>query len=155
MTKKALAEIRVEIESIEFLLAQYESVLQGFFDAAHGQVDDLAVASILHSFYGGLENIFKRIAKRIDGQMPSGEQWHINLLVQMTSATEKRPRLLSAETSALLKEYLQFRHFFRHNYLFVLKHERLEKLVRPLLEVWAKTKCDLEEFVNSLEPVQE
>lgn len=35
----------------------------------------------------------------------------------------------------ILKEYLHFRHFFRHNYMFVLERERLDNLVRPLPEV--------------------
>lgn len=155
LTEKVLIHIRVEIESIEFLLAEYESVLQEFSSQLPSKSSDLAVAAILHSFYGGLENAFQRIAKKVDEQMPSGEHWHIALLEQMTAATEKRPRLLSDETSALLREYLQFRHFFRHNYMFVLEHERLDKLVRPLLNVWARTKSDLEEFVKALEPVQQ
>ncbi|MGH9802674.1 MAG: hypothetical protein ACRD82_20095 [Blastocatellia bacterium] len=155
MIKKEMAHIRVEIESIEFLLAKYDGVLQDFLSPTPGVASELGVAAILHSFYGGLENIFQRIAKKIDNQIPSGEHWHTDLLKQMIVATEKRPRLLSDDTSAILKEYLQFRHFFRHNYMFVLEHERLDNLVRPLPEVWGKTKSDLEEFVKALESVQE
>ncbi len=155
MTEKVLTHIRVEIESIEFLLAEYDIVLQEFLSPTPSKASELAVAAILHSFYGGLENIFQRIAKKIDNQMPSGEQWHTDLLSQMVTATEKRPRLLSEATSALLKEYLHFRHFFRHNYMFVLEHERLDDLVRPLPEVWAKTKSDIREFVQALGSVQE
>lgn len=154
MTKKVAAEIKIEIESIEFLLAEYGSVIHNFLGSAHDKTDDLAVAAVLHSFYGGLENIFQRIAKRIDFQLPPSEQWHTGLLDQMTSATDKRPRLLSTETATLLKDYLQFRHFFRHNYLFVLEHERLEKLVRPLLEIWKQTRGEIEEFVRAIEPAQ-
>lgn len=155
MIKKELAHIRVEIESIEFLLAEYDVVLREFLSLPRNKVNDLAIAALLHSFYGGLENIFQRIAKKIDNQMPSGEHWHTELLMQMLGVTEKRPRLLSDETSILLKEYLQFRHFFRHNYKFVLEHERLSKLVQPLSEVWRKTRGDLETFINALESIQE
>jgi len=35
-------------------------------------VEILAVAAILHSFYSGIENIFKRIAKEIDQGLPEG-----------------------------------------------------------------------------------
>lgn len=155
MTEKVLIHIRVEVESIEFLLAEYESVLQEFLSPVPSKAGDLAVAAILHSFYGGLENIFQRIAKKIDNQMPSGEQWHTDLLRQMVVATEKRPRLLSEATSALLKEYLLFRHFFRHNYMFVLEHEKLDDLVRPLPDVWEKTKSDIEEFLQAIESAKE
>jgi len=42
----------------------------------------------LHSFYNGLENIFKLIAKKIDEQNPTSERWHIELLDQMAKTTK-------------------------------------------------------------------
>lgn len=155
LPEKVLAQIRVEIESIEFLLAEYNSVLKEFLSPTPSKASELAVAAILHSFYGGLENIFQRIAKRIDNQMPSGQQWHTDLLKQMIAETEKRPPLLSQTTSDLLKEYLFFRHFFRHNYMFVLEREKLDGLVRPLPEVWEKNRSDIEEFLQAIESVKE
>ena len=44
-----------------------------------------SVAINLHSFYPGLENIFKNIASKVDGEIPAGERWHTDLLSQMTS----------------------------------------------------------------------
>jgi len=35
---------------------------------------------MLHSFYTGVENIFKRVAVEIDGAPPTGESWHRGLL---------------------------------------------------------------------------
>jgi hypothetical protein len=39
-----------------------------------------ALAAVLHSFYTGVENIFKRLAVEVDGQPPQGEAWHRDLL---------------------------------------------------------------------------
>jgi hypothetical protein len=35
-----------------------------------------ALASVLHSFYNGLENIFLSIARHVDQQVPTGDRWH-------------------------------------------------------------------------------
>ncbi|WP_459930611.1 ribonuclease toxin HepT-like protein [Desulfosporosinus burensis] len=48
------------------------------------------LGSILHSFYNGIENIFKIIGKNIDGKFPSGNHWHSELIKQMAHATNDR-----------------------------------------------------------------
>lgn len=42
-----------------------------------------AGGSILHDFYTGIEKIFENIAKEIDHRLPTGEEWHSELLHQM------------------------------------------------------------------------
>ena len=54
---------------------------------------------MLHSFYTGVENIFKRIALEIDGELPSGDYWHRQLLERMTEPGMSRPAVISAELS--------------------------------------------------------
>ena len=68
----------------------------------------------------------------------------------MIAASEKRSAVLSAETFNLLKEYLGFRHFFRHSYSFFMEWDELEKLVKPVEGVWMKTKTELQLFMDSL-----
>jgi hypothetical protein len=43
-----------------------------------------AGGSILHDFYTGIEKIFESIAKEVDHRLPMGEEWHSELLHQMT-----------------------------------------------------------------------
>lgn len=43
------------------------------------------VALNLHSFYTSVERIFVDIARTIEGSVPSGSEWHADLLVQMYS----------------------------------------------------------------------
>jgi hypothetical protein len=55
------------------------------------------VALNLHSFYSGAERIFEDIARTIDGNIPSGPDWHIGILVQMAAeVSELRPPVISA-----------------------------------------------------------
>lgn len=113
-------------------------------------VELTALASVLHSFYNGLENIFLSIAKGIDKNVPTGAQWHRELLTQMTLATEKRASVITSETAQQLSNYLSFRHFYRHSYSFFLEWNELEKLVTPLSEVWQQVKQELQAFLDSL-----
>lgn len=44
-----------------------------------------AAALNVHGFYAGMERIFTLVAERIDGSLPSGPNWHQDLLRQMTA----------------------------------------------------------------------
>lgn len=155
MAKKVLAQIRFEIGLIDDLLAFYDDLLQHAQQSAPGRVEVAAFASVLHSFYNGLENIFMRVAKRIDQNVPAGEQWHRELLRQMTCSSERRSQVVSAETAELLREYMLFRHFFRHAYSSRLDWSRMEPIAQPVREVWARTKKELEEFLRVSESAED
>ncbi|MGE0086307.1 MAG: hypothetical protein AB7S75_18010 [Desulfococcaceae bacterium] len=81
-------------------------------------VELTALASVLHSFYNGLENIFLHIAKGIDKDVPADSAWHRKLLIRMAEETPNRKAVLSADLSEALTEYMGFRHFHRHSYSF-------------------------------------
>lgn len=90
-----------------------------------------ARGSILHDFYGGVERIFVRIAGDLNGGVPRAEQWHRELVGNMTlEIPEVRPAVLDPALAEALGEYLGFRRVFRNVYGFVLEAERL----RPLEE---------------------
>jgi len=91
------------------------------------------------------------IAKRIDSQIPDTDQWHRNLLTNMTQATNRRDPVLTLDLAYHLTDYLGFRHFYRHSYSFVLEWDELEKLVVPLEDTWRDTKAELNDFLQSLQ----
>ncbi len=109
-----------------------------------------AMASVLHSFYNGLENAFLSIAKELDDSVPRGPRWHRDLLAQMAQATPKRKPVISTTTRQRLTDYLGFRHFYRHAYAFFVDWNELEKLVIPLQAVWAQTKSEFQSFLDTL-----
>ena len=89
-----------------------------------------AGGSILHDFYTGIEKIFESIAKEIDNRIPMGEEWHSELLRQMTlDIPGLRPPVITANTEKKLREYLGFRHLFRKRYGFELDWQKLKKLL--------------------------
>src|SRR5881394_2614772 len=76
----------------------------------------MGVAGVLQSFYNGVENILKRIAKVVDGGVPRSAEWHRDLLTSMSQPTKDRPALVDAPLLDVLRDYLGFRHIARTHY---------------------------------------
>ena len=72
--------IQDEIKNIDDLLVEYELLFDLVQQREPDSVETLALAALSHSFYNGLENIFKLIAKRVDLYIPDSASWHIELL---------------------------------------------------------------------------
>jgi len=148
--KKVISEIEFEISQIEQLLATYADLLKRVQDRSPDTVEIAAIASVLHSFYNGIEKTFLSIAKAMDAGVPLGERSHRELLIQMTKKMARRRAVISEKTSKTLVDYLAFRHFYRHSYSFVLDWEELKKLALPLNPNWSQIKSDLLGFVENL-----
>jgi hypothetical protein len=144
------AQIAFDIEQIDQLFSAYAQLLKHAEQQTPDLVELTAIASVVHSFYNGLENIFLSIAKRLDQQVPAGTQSHRDLLIRMTRETPNRGSVISVALSEQLSAYLAFRHFYRHSYSFFLQWSELEKLVTPILATWAHTKAELYTFLDSL-----
>jgi hypothetical protein len=92
--------------------------------------DDPAVlalgAVVLHGWYTGLETLLERVARQLDGDVPTGARWHRELLTQLSVEVPRvRPAVLDPALVAPLAELLGFRHFFRHAYGVVLDAARI------------------------------
>ncbi len=106
-----------------------------------------AGGSILHDFYTGIEKIFEDIAKEIDRRMPAGEEWHSELLHQMTlDITGLRPPVISNATDKKLREYLGFRHLFRKRYGFELDWEKMKRLLIRISQILSDLEKEFETF---------
>ena len=69
----------------------------------------------------------------LDNSLPSGKNWHRELLNQMGIAISKlRPVVLSEETIDDLDEYRRFRHVVRNVYGFEFDFKRIEPLMDRL-----------------------
>lgn len=107
-----------------------------------------AAGSILHSFYNGLESIFKLIHKATDETPLTSTMWHSELFHSMFKETEKRKSVMSQDLEESLKEYLGFRHVFRHSYGYELDWERLNPLFSGMPEIWQRIKSCFIEFIK-------
>lgn len=148
--EKVASQVRFEIEQIDRLFKVYTDLLERVHQHTPDMVEVTAVASVLHSFYNGLENIFLSIAKSLDQQVPTGAQWHRELLDQMSQQRTNRGSVISIKLAQKLVDYLGFRHFCRHSYSFFLEWDEQKNLVMPLRGVWAEVKKELQAFLKSL-----
>ena len=136
-------QIKFKIEDIDKLFLEYELIFEKIQRDIPDLFDMTILASVLHSFYNGLENIFEIIAKNVDGSVPSGNKSHQELLHQMASENSIRNEVINEELYLKLREYATFRHFYRHAYSFQLKWEKMKPLVDEVKEVWKEIKEEL------------
>jgi hypothetical protein len=112
-----------------------------------------AVASMLHEFYNGVERIFERLTVSLGEGIPQGSYWHADLLAQMASAREPgRPAVVDEPLRARLKDYLDFRHFFRHAYGYTLEWSQLRWKAELLSTTLTMFREQLRLFFERLTP---
>jgi hypothetical protein len=110
-----------------------------------------SVALNLHGLYTGLERIFELVAEIVDGTLPTGENWHQALLIQMSKEVpEVRPAVISASTCQRLSEYRGFRHVVRNVYTFHFDPTKVEKLVEGADPVFDQAKNEVLAFARFL-----
>lgn len=103
--------IRQELTDLEQVIARAERAIT----AAHQRPEDQdlyvdSAALNLHDFYTGLERIFQQIATTVDGNLPTGGEWHRDLLYQVQAdLPDLRPPVLSTDAVKALDEFLRFR----------------------------------------------
>jgi len=145
-----IKKIEFEINEIDTLFKEYELFFADMNYEEPDLVQKTVMSNILHSFYTGLENIFKRISKDFDYINIVGEGSHRALLNNVYNRNNKREAIIDEETYNLLDEYRKFRHFFRHGYSFQLDWERIKPLSDTLFDLWEKLKEQLYTFIDSL-----
>ena len=148
-------ELSQEVDNLQRLDEELSQLLP-LPSSQPGGMKVRAIGSILHDFYSGVEKAFQRIALEIDGDLPRGEEWHIDLLKRMTTAIpEIRPIVVSKELAMELEEYLRFRHLFRNIYGFGLNWERCKNLAEKLPSVFQKFKGELQIFFCFLDTLSQ
>jgi hypothetical protein len=113
-----------------------------------------AAALNIHGFYAGLERIFALVAERIDGSLPSGPNWHQELLRQMTAEMPGiRPAVVSPDLFLALDRYRGFRHVVRKAYAYVLDPRLVAVLVEDLPEANERLRAQFAAFADALEAI--
>jgi len=147
----ALAD-RIFSELLE--LSALTDRIQHAWEMVKEKSDDFYLDSValnLHSFYSGLERIFERVATSIDGNLPSGANWHQELLEQMgCEKTGNRPAVISMELKEKLESYRGFRHVVRNVYSYHLNPDKIKLLVENLPDTLMKTESALQAFADFL-----
>jgi hypothetical protein len=135
--KRLLAEVKEDLRAVE-QIKDKAMVLLKEVNIRKGPVPDddlMAMAGYLHHFYTGIETMFSRISRQIDGGLDKAGDWHRDLLRSMTVELEGlRPQVISPELGEELDEYRRFRHLFRHAYASELRWSKMSHLARKQWE---------------------
>ena len=144
-----------EIEKSMSVLARMEDYYAEYLthsvdDNAPTRENRIVIAEILANYYTCLETIFLRISQYFENGL-SGERWHHDLLDKMTLSIEGvRPRVLSDESHAALREIMRFRHFKRYYLEFEYDWDKLHFLRRKLDIARPAVKRDLGQLLAQL-----
>jgi hypothetical protein len=148
------ARIQSELKDLSILTDRIKTAWQKARDTKDEFYLD-SVALNLHGFYSGVERIFEKIASSIDGSVPSGLNWHQELLNQMAVEVPRiRPAVISVELKGSLEEYRGFRHVVRNVYTYRLAPDKLKPLVKDINKVWKKIIKELSAFAKFLRDVE-
>jgi hypothetical protein len=143
-------DILDSVDDIGELLNSYQLLFARVSQSEPDNIELAALATVLHSFYNGVEGVFLLVSKKIDNGIPNDQTWHQSLLNQMITETYERAYLIHPNTADMLAPYLKFRHFFRHAYAFMLDWRHMKPLVDNLDIVWNTVKQDIDVFCKSL-----
>ena len=109
-----------------------------------------SIGKKLTDVYNGIENIFLRIAREVDMQVPTGSRWHKNLLAQMAEQRPERPPVISAQTYLRLEDLLDLRQKINNIYGEDLIYEKMEPHAKSIDELFASVSEDLATFTDFL-----
>ena len=139
-------------QDVLFEQGQLDVVVQKIHEIVKdaNEANTAALGVYLMNFYNGVENIMKRCAREYYKKIPKGEDWHKQLLQQSCLKVNNKIPLFNTEIVDGLYQYLSFRHFFIHGYVFKLEREKMDSLSSGVDELWQKIKKQLGEFMGRI-----
>jgi hypothetical protein len=150
---RVAAELADDRASLDRLAAAIATLCAPAADERGEWMRSLALAFEVERYYTAVESMLVRALRAVDGDLPTGPGSHQEILRAASVAIDGiRPALLGAESAALLRELLKFRHLARHGYEIdpelarMVEHAGRVAQLQPVLtrdwvafEVWLKT----------------
>ena len=153
MNRKRLTQrINDELTAINETLARIHRGLEKIdvFPIQAREFIENTIATDLADVYKGIERIFERIAREVDTHVPTGAEWHKNLLAQMAAQRPERVPVISEQTFLRLEALLNFRHVVNNIYGEKLIYEKTEPHAKSIDALFANVSQDLRTFTDSL-----
>lgn len=152
MTAEELREeISIELDSLEMTLRELASLKTDAASREPSVREKTAAAAFLSQFYGGIENILKRISLFEGVLLPSGDMWHIELFGRFCSPSlNPLPALFDQSLATALAAYRKFRHVVHHGYGFQLEWDRMREGIEQIEGVFAQFKTALLTYLNRI-----
>lgn len=124
-TEELREEISIELEQMATTAMEVRLLLDDLSGKEPTVREKTAGAAFIAQFYGGVENILKRIHRYYGVQMPIGDSWHIEVFRRFCKpAFSPLPHLFDDTLAADLAPFRKFRHVVHHGYGFQLEWGR-------------------------------
>jgi hypothetical protein len=146
MTEQQLRDYcSAEFDNISAVLSELLKVVEAD-KTTYSNVELAAMATFLHNYYNGAENILKRILTYKSTRILDSPTWHKDLL-----KAARDERIIQEYLYESLSIYLSFRHFFVHSYSFALRWNELKPLVKNVEETFIMLGEAVEKYIDAIE----
>lgn len=144
-------EINIELELIETVLQELSLLRKDVAGREPTIREKTAAAGFMAQFYGGIENILKRISRFHNIPLPTGDAWHIELFKRFCEPSYKPlPAIFDESLSLDMSPFRKFRHVVYHGYGFQLDWERMKEGLGNIDEVFSIFKAKLINYMRTL-----
>jgi hypothetical protein len=130
-------EVGIELEMLNNVVRELALLRTDVGTREPSVREKTGAAAFMAQFYGGVENILKRISRFHGVHLPTGDTWHIDLFKMFCiPAREPLPALFDDAQAASMASYRKFRHVVYHGYGFQLDWHRMQEGQKNIAEVF-------------------
>ena len=150
-TNDLIEELGVEIDLIETIIKELISLKNDLTEREPTVREKTAVAAFMAQFYGGIENILKRISRFYKIPLPSGDNWHVELFKRFCEPPyQSLPGLFNKQLASNMAPFRKFRHVVYHGYGFQLDWDRIKDGLRNIEDLFHQFKVRLNDYLQLL-----
>jgi hypothetical protein len=145
-------EISIELEMMESTVQEAASLLNDLSLREPTVREKTAAGAFLAQFYGGIENILKRIHRYHDIPMPVGDTWHTDIFKRFCNPSfSPFPPLFDELLAADLSPFRKFRHVVYRGYGFQFDWERMKEGLGMVGKVYSRFASSITDYVTKLD----
>jgi uncharacterized protein YutE (UPF0331/DUF86 family) len=136
LIKKVEAEesnVEITLKNLTLALSRIEKTI----------IELAAIATFIHNFYNGIENILKQILNSENIELKKSSSSHKDLIILSVSKG-----IISQDVGDILFNYLSFRHFFVHAYGFMIDEAKLEILTKDISSIWSRFLGEIKNYIK-------
>jgi len=143
-------EIGIELELIGDSVRELSSLRNDVGAKEPTVREKTAAAAFMAQFYGGVENILKRISRFHAVTLPAGDTWHIDLFRRFCLPShEPLPALFDAPLAATMSTFRKFRHVVYHGYGFQLDWSRMQEGMSGIEDAFHTFRAVLNKYLQT------
>lgn len=145
-------EIGIELEMMATIVSETALLLKDIPDGKEPTVrEKTAAAAFLAQFYGGIENILKRIHRYHGMPLPQGDSWHMEIFKRFCNPPHAPLPVLFDHTLATdLSPFRKFRHVVHHGYGFQFDWDRMKEGLRSVEGVYSRVAASITDYAQRL-----